>query len=46
MSNVSGLRAALQREVNKLTRQEEAIDATKAMIELLETQVKIAEKTK
>lgn len=44
MSN--GIRLALTREVNKLVRQEEAIEATKAMIEVLEAQVTALDKAK
>lgn len=44
MSAVSGLKAALAREVSKLTRQEEAIEATKAMIAMCEAQIDLAEK--
>lgn len=44
MSN--GIRQALTREVNKLVRQEDAIEATKAMIELLEAQVAALDKSK
>lgn len=40
----AGLRQALTREVNKLARQEDALDATKAMIALLEAQIEIAGK--
>lgn len=46
MSSVGALRKALEREVNKLARQEDAIEATKAMIALLESQIAIAEKKK
>ncbi len=44
MTNVNGLKAALAREVGKLSRQVEAIAATEALIEVLEAQIKIAEK--
>ncbi len=46
MSNIAGLNAALQREVNKLVRQTDAIETTKALIEVLRTQIEIAEKKK
>ncbi len=38
------LRAALSREVAKLVRQEDALDATRGMIALIEGQLKLAEK--
>lgn len=47
MSNATtGLKAALAREVSKLARQEDAIEATKAMIALCEAQIDLAEKRK
>lgn len=46
MSNVSGLRQALAREVAKQKRQEDALEATKALIEVLEAQIAAAEKKK
>ncbi len=42
--HVVQLRAALNREVAKLVRQEDAIGATTAMIALIEGQIKLAEK--
>lgn len=39
MSETGSLRKALEREVNKLKRQEENMAATKSMIELLEKQI-------
>lgn len=46
MSNVAGLKQALSREISKLKRQEDAVEATKALIEVLEAQVAAAEKSK
>lgn len=46
MSNASGLRSALMREVTKLARQKDAIEATEALISVLEAQLEVAEKKK
>lgn len=43
---VGQLRAALNREANKLTRQREAIKATEALIEILNQQISAEEKKK
>ena len=46
MTNISGLKQALAREVSKLARQEDAILATQAMVAVLEGQIEIVEKKK
>lgn len=43
--SAAALKIALDKEVRKLARQEAAIEATQAMIEVLEKQIAIAEKT-
>ena len=46
MANVAGLKQALSREVAKLKRQEDAVEATKALIGVLEAQIETVEKKK
>lgn len=42
----NGLKKSLERERNKLVRQEEAVEATKALIKILEEQVAALDKAK
>lgn len=46
MSNVNGLKKSLERERNKQVRQEDALEATKSLIEVLEGQIAALEKAK
>lgn len=46
MASLAGLVAAKQREVSKLARQEAAIEATVALIEVLEAQIEALSKKK
>lgn len=44
MSNIAALTAALNREISKLKRQEEAVEATRALIEVLQAQIAAVKK--
>lgn len=46
MSDVKNLRAALNREENKLVRQKEAVGATESLIAVIREQIAAAEKAK